>query len=158
MLESYIIARDRFLVPKGKMFPSIGRSALNLLEHERTWIYCCNGDGNFSPSIHMNGHFGVFFLGGPFSKLFVFLHQDTHGTFQWWVFVQWNRQQGIAQLSNIFCLQNCDFLASSCNWASEYELLGTQLFLDKDWYCSWRGKLWSLWVQLVLVRLFQWCQ
>ncbi|CAK9238579.1 unnamed protein product [Sphagnum jensenii] len=25
MLESYIIARDRFLVPKGKMFPSIGR-------------------------------------------------------------------------------------------------------------------------------------
>jgi histone-arginine methyltransferase CARM1 len=36
MLESYIIARDRFLVPKGKMFPSIGRSALNLLEHERT--------------------------------------------------------------------------------------------------------------------------
>jgi histone-arginine methyltransferase CARM1 len=53
MLESYIIARDRFLVPKGKMFPSIGR--------------------------------------------------------------------------------NCDFLASSCNWASEYEPLGTQLFLDKDW-------------------------
>ncbi len=36
MLESYIIARDRFLVPKGKMFPSIGRSALNLLEHKRT--------------------------------------------------------------------------------------------------------------------------
>lgn len=25
MLESYIIARDRFLVPNGKMFPSRGR-------------------------------------------------------------------------------------------------------------------------------------
>ncbi len=66
MLESYIIARDRFLVPKGKMFPSIGRSALNLLEHERT------GDGNFSPSIHMNGQFWGDFFGGQFSKLFVF--------------------------------------------------------------------------------------
>lgn len=25
MLETYVIARDRFLVPKGKMFPTIGR-------------------------------------------------------------------------------------------------------------------------------------
>ena len=25
MLESYVIARDRFLVPNGKMFPAVGR-------------------------------------------------------------------------------------------------------------------------------------
>jgi hypothetical protein len=25
MLESYVIARDRFLVPNGKMFPTVGR-------------------------------------------------------------------------------------------------------------------------------------
>lgn len=30
MLESYIIARDRFLVPNGKMFPSRGRYVLFL--------------------------------------------------------------------------------------------------------------------------------
>ena len=27
MLESYVIARDRFLVPNGKMFPTLGRCA-----------------------------------------------------------------------------------------------------------------------------------
>ena len=31
MLESYIIARDRFLVPNGKMFPSQGRLELFVL-------------------------------------------------------------------------------------------------------------------------------
>ena len=31
MLESYIIARDRFLVPNGKMFPSQGRLELIVL-------------------------------------------------------------------------------------------------------------------------------
>ena len=25
MLESYVIARDRFLTPTGKMFPAVGR-------------------------------------------------------------------------------------------------------------------------------------
>ncbi|XP_022760565.1 probable histone-arginine methyltransferase 1.3 [Durio zibethinus] len=42
MLESYIIARDRFLVPKGKMFPSIGRIHMAPFSDEYLFVEIAN--------------------------------------------------------------------------------------------------------------------
>ncbi|KAG6435439.1 hypothetical protein SASPL_100313 [Salvia splendens] len=42
MLESYIIARDRFLVPKGKMFPTIGRIHMAPFSDEYLYIEIAN--------------------------------------------------------------------------------------------------------------------
>ncbi|XP_022722938.1 probable histone-arginine methyltransferase 1.4 [Durio zibethinus] len=42
MLESYIIARDRFLVPNGKMFPSIGRIHLAPFSDEYLFVEIAN--------------------------------------------------------------------------------------------------------------------
>lgn len=44
MLESYIIARDRFLVPNGKMFPSRGRSVCSYLHilYFSAWLSLIN--------------------------------------------------------------------------------------------------------------------
>ncbi|KAA3481037.1 putative histone-arginine methyltransferase 1.3 [Gossypium australe] len=42
MLESYIIARDRFLVPNGKMFPSIGRIHMAPFSDEYLFVEIAN--------------------------------------------------------------------------------------------------------------------
>ncbi|KAB2067811.1 hypothetical protein ES319_A09G253900v1 [Gossypium barbadense] len=42
MLESYIIARDRFLVPKGKMFPSVGRIHMAPFSDEYLFVEIAN--------------------------------------------------------------------------------------------------------------------
>ncbi|KZV25602.1 putative histone-arginine methyltransferase 1.4, partial [Dorcoceras hygrometricum] len=42
MLESYIIARDRFLVPNGKMFPSLGRIHMAPFSDEYLYIEIAN--------------------------------------------------------------------------------------------------------------------
>ncbi|XP_010259609.1 PREDICTED: probable histone-arginine methyltransferase CARM1 isoform X2 [Nelumbo nucifera] len=42
MLESYVIARDRFLVPKGKMFPTIGRIHMAPFSDEYLYVEVAN--------------------------------------------------------------------------------------------------------------------
>uniref|UniRef100_A0A2P2LZY5 type I protein arginine methyltransferase n=1 Tax=Rhizophora mucronata TaxID=61149 RepID=A0A2P2LZY5_RHIMU len=42
MLESYVIARDRFLVPNGKMFPTIGRIHMAPFSDEYLFIEIAN--------------------------------------------------------------------------------------------------------------------
>ncbi|KAA3481038.1 putative histone-arginine methyltransferase 1.3 [Gossypium australe] len=47
MLESYIIARDRFLVPNGKMFPSIGRIHMAPFSDEYLFVEIANKQQNY---------------------------------------------------------------------------------------------------------------
>ncbi|KAK9139362.1 hypothetical protein Scep_009043 [Stephania cephalantha] len=42
MLESYVIARDRFLVPNGKMFPSVGRMHMAPFSDEYLYVEVAN--------------------------------------------------------------------------------------------------------------------
>ncbi|GLU08379.1 hypothetical protein SLE2022_252970 [Rubroshorea leprosula] len=42
MLESYVIARDRFLVPNGKMFPTLGRIHMALFTDEYLFVEVAN--------------------------------------------------------------------------------------------------------------------
>ncbi|GJZ08967.1 probable histone-arginine methyltransferase 1.3 [Tanacetum coccineum] len=42
MLESYVIARDRFLVPNGKMFPSVGRIHMAPFSDEYLYVEIAN--------------------------------------------------------------------------------------------------------------------
>ncbi|GMH08309.1 hypothetical protein Nepgr_010149 [Nepenthes gracilis] len=42
MLESYVIARDRFLVPKGKMFPAVGRIHMAPFSDEYLYVEIAN--------------------------------------------------------------------------------------------------------------------
>ena len=40
MLESYVIARDRFLIPNGKMFPTVGRYIEHFLYFSPFFFFC----------------------------------------------------------------------------------------------------------------------
>ncbi|KAL4562011.1 hypothetical protein LXL04_034199 [Taraxacum kok-saghyz] len=43
MLESYVIARDRFLVPNGKMFPTVGSKVVNATKWSRLFLVFFSG-------------------------------------------------------------------------------------------------------------------